>query len=906
VPYDSHHIDENGQTWSIRELLASNRPRLLKRLKTATLWSRTSHRRSWGGELPSPAYILATSGLRRGAVAANDTVIQYEDTAADHGLRIASLIRAHKRGDVFEPLIIGLDGLLWDGKHRLAALYSCDVPEVEVIDFSGGNSELLRASVSLHDVLAARLLAAYTSGVVRDRFDRAQPYRHLFIPEVFETGFADALARDIEGLPWRLATTDFYEQYEDSLIDTARPYVGSPLDALREVAMDPEFAEFIGSVSSQGKLEVVDVACHRSTTGQQIGIHNDFYPDGEVCRFTIHLNPGWTLEDGGLFVTFAAADSSAVRAAYLPTMNSALLFEISPASFHAVTEVTTVRSRYSVVISFVRRQAGGPPDDEVARLAEARQKALPRLRPEVVDVRSLSRLQTRRCAPGTCGGACCKDGAGLLPEEAHLLDHIAHVHAEELSALGVTGAGIQENGPSPRTSLVTDADGHTHCGWLTPDGKCSLQVLGQNQVQQPWIYKPLACILVPLRVRSLAGARVLTADKRTLNRSCAADLCLLKDDTAAALEGVEDEINFIRQMWDLEVPEIVEAANQTQSRVRDYEDLIGVVAATKKHVLWAVGDSDQGIEVLKTLRESSATDFQESAVLRRLSGRWFPVCFEEGMEPMGAARMSLIGGHVPLDLWLSTRRREIEIVDVARDLLRALVVLEDLGVYHLDLAPRNVLVHPDDCTVVIVDFEDAVDGSTAVECAGGEFGYAAPEQYLNYLGFHSRLTESFFVGAFVYHAFAQLSRRKLRAFPFGDLGCVPLSLRGLVTALTGDPSQFYASKTRCSAREALDRLTTGKQFESMSIRQPVKPAVEQEQRRLDSPDGSTLIIRRRGLTLMRGETTIDRWNGLVDVTNTPVAWTDSLRIGPLIITADGLMACRTDQQNFTAVPLHFR
>jgi serine/threonine protein kinase len=264
------------------------------------------------------------------------------------------------------------------------------------------------------------------------------------------------------------------------------------------------------------------------------------------------------------------------------------------------------------------------------------------------------------------------------------------------------------------------------------------------------------------------------------------------------------------------------------------------------------------------------------------------------MEPKDAARMALIGGHVPLDLWLSTRRREIEIVDIARDLLRALVVLEDLGVYHLDLAPRNVLVHPDDYTVVIVDFEDAVDGSTAVECAGGEFGYAAPEQYLNYLGFHSRLTESFFVGAFVYHAFAQLSRRRLRAFPFGDLGCVPLSLRGLVTALTGDPTQFYASKTRYSAREALDRLTTGKRFEPVSIRQPVKPAVEQEQRRLDSPDGSTLIIRRRGLTLMRGETTIDRWNGLVDVTNTPVAWTDSLRIGPLIITSHGFMRHRTD------------
>src|SRR5205823_3639945 len=138
------------------------------------------------------------------------------------------------------------------------------------------------------------------------------------------------------------------------------------------------------------------------------------------------------------------------------------------------------------------------------------------------------------------------------------------------------------------------------------------------------------------------------------------------------------------------------------------------------------------------------------------------------------------------------------------------------------------------------------DAEHQTECDGGEFGYAAPEQYLNYLGFHSRLTESFFVGAFIYHAFAQLSRRRQRAFPFGDLGCVPLSLRGLVTALTGDPSQFYAPSTRRSAREVLDLLTVGRQFETVLIRPPVKPAIEQEQRRLDCPDGSTLLIRRRG------------------------------------------------------------
>jgi hypothetical protein len=415
-------------------------------------------------------------------------------------------------------------------------------------------------------------------------------------------------------------------------------------------------------------------------------------------------------------------------------------------------------------------------------------------------------------------------------------------------------------------------------------------VLGENHFQQPWVYKPLACILIPLRVRAQAGARVLTADRRVLDCSAAADPCLRRDDTAAALEGVEDEIDFIAKAWDIDVHAVMDATDNILCKQSNDRDVLGVVAATETHLLWAVGTAHESVEVLKVSRSDSVANAasQEKDALRRLAGRCFPTLVQNSDELQDVTRMSFVAGHIPLNLWLSTRRQEDEVIDVARDLLRALVALEDSQIYHLDLAPRNVLVDPLERTVVIVDFEASVDAEQQVECDGGEFGYAAPEQYLNYLGFHSRLTESFFVGAFIYHAFAQLSRRRQRAFPFNDIGCVPLSLHGLVTALMGDPAQFYATSTRRSAREVLDRLTAGQQFESVPIQPPVKPAIEQEQRRLDSPDGSTLLIRRRGLTLLRGETIVDRWNGLVDVTNTPEAWTDLLRIGPLIITSEGI------------------
>src|SRR6185436_3289122 len=370
MPYDSLHIDEGGQSWSIRELLASDRPRVRKRLSTASLWSRTSFRRCWGNDLPSPAYILAHARPRTKEAT---FVIQYLDTVEDHELRITSFIQTVERGESLEPLVIGIDGTLWDGMHRLAALYRRGVPDVEVLDFSSGRSKLLQPAVSLDELLAQQLQNDATFRVLREQFSKAEPYRHIFVPEAFDRDFAEAMLRDSEGLPWSLSTTEFYEQYEVSLIDTEQSLDNSAYDLLREIAMSPAFIDLIGTITGQGSLRVADVACHRSTTGQQIGIHNDFYPGGEVCRFTIHLNPAWQLDEGGLFVTFASADSAAMNAAYLPAMNSALLFEISPKSFHAVTAVTSSRPRYSIVISFLREDLTASLDSEATRLADIRQ-----------------------------------------------------------------------------------------------------------------------------------------------------------------------------------------------------------------------------------------------------------------------------------------------------------------------------------------------------------------------------------------------------------------------------------------------------------------------------------------------------------------------------------------------------
>ena len=895
MSYDSLYIDENGQTWSIRELLASERPRIQIQLATPSLWSRTSYRRSWGIDLPSPAYILANLRRQTTDIIQSSGRIQHINTVQDHELRILSFIRTIERGEFIDPVIIGLNGSLWDGMHRLAALYACEVPYVDVLDFSDGRSTLLRSPVSVDKVLAPYLCNEAGKDVLRERFSNAEPYPHIFIPEVFELAFAEAMMHESEGLPWTLSATEFYDQYEVSLIDNEQPFDSTALDSLREVALSPSFGELISAVTGQTGLKISDVACHRSTPGQQIGIHNDFYPRGEVCRFTIHLNSDWQINEGGMFVTFASADRATVSAAYLPSMNSALLFEISPKSFHAVTAVTGERPRYSIVISFYVSNSGSL-DAEATRLGRIRENKLPLLRPEVVDVDSIKNLKTRRCSPTDCGGQCCQDGAGLLPEETLLLQRVSLAYSDELSQLGISDAYKQSSDSTRRTSIVIETDGGTHCAWLMRDGKCSLQVLGENHFQQPWFYKPLACMLAPFRVKSQLGARILTCDQRVLDSSAVTHPCLTYHKTINALEGVQDEVNFIARVWDLDISNFVETGDSRQlTHTCSGFNTIGVVSVTQTHFVTAVIDhngSDLELRKVSSVNSGGSLEQAEAAALRKITGRWFPRVLDRCESP-DTSHLSLIVGHVPLNVWLSSRPTVPEVSEVARDLLRALIALENQQTYHLDLAPRNVLVHPERRTVVIVDFEDATDSAREVQCAGGSFGYAAPEQYLNYLGPHSRLTESFFVGAVIYQAFTEPSRRKQRAFPFNDLGPIPESLRGIVAALVGDSTKFYDRGTRLSARDVLKGMESRRSFE-------ISPAVqsnefsprrlpEEDQRRLEGPERSTLLISRHGLTLLRGKYLVERWNGLVDVANTPTKWIEPLLIGPLFITPNGFM-----------------
>ena len=178
---------------------------------------------------------------------------------------------------------------------------------------------------------------------------RAQPFRCFTVSQVISEALEQKLLAWFESeAPWRLAVMDFYEQYEFDFKDAILP------ESLRPLFSDAtlnQLRDEVGSLLGASLKPQIDITAHKLNRTQKIRIHNDARPDGETHRFLIQLNRGWSDENGGMLMLFRGPAVETLEDVILPTSRSAFGFEISPASYHAVSQVHQ-GDRYTLVFSF--------------------------------------------------------------------------------------------------------------------------------------------------------------------------------------------------------------------------------------------------------------------------------------------------------------------------------------------------------------------------------------------------------------------------------------------------------------------------------------------------------------------------------------------------------------------------
>jgi hypothetical protein len=183
----------------------------------------------------------------------------------------------------------------------------------------------------------------------------AKPFPHF----VSSVALADEIGQStldwLESTPpWKLVETDFYEQYEFSFWDVTLP---SAISILKDQS-------FLAAIKNQMEQQFnvrlsqsFDFTAHKLILGQTIRIHNDFIPGHETHRLLIQLNRKWCDRDGGYLLFFDGPRAEDVSKVFQPTHNSAIGFEISRESNHAVSTVHS-GERFTLVLSFYAETDG--------------------------------------------------------------------------------------------------------------------------------------------------------------------------------------------------------------------------------------------------------------------------------------------------------------------------------------------------------------------------------------------------------------------------------------------------------------------------------------------------------------------------------------------------------------------
>lgn len=147
---------------------------------------------------------------------------------------------------------------------------------------------------------------------------------------------------------WDLVETDFYEQYEFSLLHVELP---NQLKCL----ISKESLRYLEQKYVQefniNALKLVDIVAHKLVNEQRIGIHNDFINGEETHRMVLHINPLWKEDNGGLLLLFNSSKAEDLSKIVKPLDNTTFGFEISRQSHHAVSKIYDY-TRFTIVYTF--------------------------------------------------------------------------------------------------------------------------------------------------------------------------------------------------------------------------------------------------------------------------------------------------------------------------------------------------------------------------------------------------------------------------------------------------------------------------------------------------------------------------------------------------------------------------
>ncbi|KAL6113146.1 ogfod1 [Pungitius sinensis] len=166
------------------------------------------------------------------------------------------------------------------------------------------------------------------------------PFPHCIIKNFLgsET-FVESLQRELMDLNFHEKSNDLYKfKQSDDLKKRTEPHISG----LR-AALFGRFRSWLGQVLQVELEPIVDISCAKYEYTDILLCHDDEL-EGRRVAFILYLVPPWQSSDGGtldLYTTDSNFQPQSIVKSLVPSLNTLVLFEVSPVSFHQVSEVLT-------------------------------------------------------------------------------------------------------------------------------------------------------------------------------------------------------------------------------------------------------------------------------------------------------------------------------------------------------------------------------------------------------------------------------------------------------------------------------------------------------------------------------------------------------------------------------------
>ncbi|XP_061231799.1 prolyl 3-hydroxylase OGFOD1 [Neopsephotus bourkii] len=164
------------------------------------------------------------------------------------------------------------------------------------------------------------------------------PFRHGIIPGFLAgAAFAEALRDELLGLGFRGRRNDLLSlRQSEELGESSEPHVAALRHALCE-----EFRPWLSAVTQIELEPTIDISCAKYEYTDVLLCHDDEL-EGRRIAFILYLVPPWEKRDGGtldLYSTDEHFQPQQIVKSLVPSWNTLVFFEVSPVSFHQVSEV---------------------------------------------------------------------------------------------------------------------------------------------------------------------------------------------------------------------------------------------------------------------------------------------------------------------------------------------------------------------------------------------------------------------------------------------------------------------------------------------------------------------------------------------------------------------------------------